>query len=163
MDPIEIIEKHWNKSPPVDVFGIISEIDNVDYRFVTLPNEMAGFIQLTDKGLWIIGINIDHSKERQRFTAAHELGHYIYHRYVLGEGVSDSLSYRALAYKLPNKRITIAHERQASSVAANILMPHQLLMDVTPLDDISKLAQQFEVSVAALRIRLGFNTKPEAD
>jgi Zn-dependent peptidase ImmA (M78 family) len=79
----------------------------------------------------------------------------------LGDGVSDSLNYRPLAYKLPNKLIKIAHERQANSFAANVLMPHHLLTDMTPLDDISKLASQFEVSEAALRIRLGLNFLPE--
>jgi Zn-dependent peptidase ImmA (M78 family) len=161
MNPMEIIEKYWNKGPPIDIWGILSEIDNLDFRFVTLPKEMAGFIQLAGKGLWTIGINIDHSKERRRFTAAHELGHYYFHRGYLGDGVSDSLDYRPLAYKLPNKRITIAHERQATSFAANVLMPHHLLTDVTPLDDIPKLASQLEVSEAALRIRLGLNVLPE--
>jgi hypothetical protein len=42
-------------------------------------------------------------------------------------------------------------------------MPHHLLTDMTPLDDISKLASQLEVSEAALRIRLGLNVLSEVD
>ena len=156
MDPMKIIENHWKKIP-VPIFDIIQEI-GLKFDFRPLDENISGWIERKSGGVYEIVVNNNHSENRRRFTAAHELAHYIYHRYLLGEGVSDSKAYRSLETKLHNRQITIAHERQANSFAANILMPSHALANINETENIALLAQKFIVSEQAMRIRLGRQT-----
>ena len=157
MDPMEIIEKNWTETP-VPIYDIIQEI-GLKLVLVSLDDNISGWIERKNGHKYEIVVNSSHSETRRRFTAAHELAHYIYHRDLLGDGVSDSKAYRSLESKLNNKRITIAHERQANSVAANILMPSHALANISETENIALLAQKFIVSEQAMRIRLGRQTK----
>ncbi|MEA3009921.1 MAG: hypothetical protein QOJ91_1613 [Sphingomonadales bacterium] len=151
-DPMKVIERHWNSSP-VPIEAIIQEIGLKLDREV-LDENISGFIERQADGGYRIVVNAFHSDTRQRFTAAHELGHYIYHREFLGEGVGDNRAYRAEGPARPNPNIRPLHERQANSFAANVLMPRHRLTDVGA-QATAALAQQFKVSPEAMRIRLG--------
>jgi Zn-dependent peptidase ImmA (M78 family) len=151
-DPMKVIEQHWNSSP-VPIEAIISDIGLRLDREV-LDDNVSGFIERKADGSYRIVVNAFHSETRQRFTAAHELGHYIYHRDLLGDGVGDNRAYRAEGTTRPNPNIRPLHERQANSFAANVLMPRHRLTDVAG-QTTAALAQQFKVSQEAMRIRLG--------
>src|ERR1700755_157089 len=123
-DSLSIIKNHWNDGPgPVDT--IASEIGTPVLR-ANLPPNISGLITTDGDGYKIV-VNGRHSIERQRFTIAHEIGHYIYHRDLLGKGTGDTLAYRAEGTEIPNKHITATHERQANIFAANLLMPNHLI------------------------------------
>lgn len=151
--PLKVVQRHWH-STPVPIYKIIEDI-GLDLQFRPLADEISGWIERRPNGAYAIVVNAFHSTPRQRFTAAHELGHYIYHRDLLGEGVGDSRAYRAAATPLPNPMIRPIHERQANSFAANVLMPKHALASISPNADVAELARQFGVSEAAMRIRLG--------
>jgi Zn-dependent peptidase ImmA (M78 family) len=151
--PMKAIQDHWYKTP-VPIESIIRDI-GLDLQYKDLDNDISGWIERKDDGEYFIVVNKKHPVTRQRFTAAHELGHFIYHCDLLGQGVSDNRAYRATSLLLLNPQITIAHERQANSFAANILMPKHALISVQPDANIDDLARQFNVSVEAMRIRLG--------
>lgn len=150
-DPMKVIETHWN-STPVPIDAIIRDI-GLPLSYEAMADNISGYIERTD-GTYRIVVNANHAPTRQRFTAAHELGHYIYHRDLLGEGVGDNRAYRTEGTNRPNANIRPIHERQANSFAANVLMPRHRLTDVAG-ESTAALAARFNVSQQAMAIRLG--------
>lgn len=151
LDPLKVIERHWGGTPvPIEL--IIREI-GLPLDFEPMEDSISGYIECRD-GIYRIAVNANHPKTRQRFTAAHELGHYIYHRDLLGAGVGDNRAYRKDGTNHPNANIHPIHERQANSFAANVLMPRHRLIDVAG-QSTAELAMRFGVSQEAMRIRLG--------
>jgi Zn-dependent peptidase ImmA (M78 family) len=151
--PMNVIQRHWH-TIPVPVYRIIEEV-GIDLQFKTLDDDISGWIEREPNGNYAIVVNTSHATSRQRFTAAHELGHYIYHRDLLGDGVGDNRAYRAAGSSKPNPMIRLTHERQANSFAANLLMPKHALAARPTNVDIGDLAREFGVSEAAMKIRLG--------
>lgn len=155
VDPLKLAERYWGDIP-VPVFQILKELGlGPDLQW--LDDNVSGWIERRPDGTYGVTINALHAPVRQRFTAAHELGHYIYHRDLLGAGVGDTRAYRAEGTRLPNAAIRPIHERQANSFAANLLMPQHSIsalkaQGVTRVED---LAARLDVSKDAMRIRLG--------
>ncbi|MEO9601183.1 ImmA/IrrE family metallo-endopeptidase [Parasphingorhabdus sp.] len=150
-DHMQVIKRHWDKTP-VPINEIICDI-GLPIEYKPLPDDISGYIE-RENGDYRIVVNANHAQTRQRFTAAHELGHYIYHRDLLGEGVGDNRAYRTEGTDRPNMNIRPIHERQANSFAANVLMPKHRLVDVAGETTLG-LANRFGVSQEAMRIRLG--------
>jgi Zn-dependent peptidase ImmA (M78 family) len=103
-----------------------------------------------------IKINKYDLPERQRFTVAHEIAHYLLHRNDIGSGVVDNILYRSV--------LTSKKETEANALAAEIVMPsgavrHELnKLGGKPNDEIAEvLAQIFKVSTPAMKIRLGLS------
>ena len=153
-DALSIIRKSWSKAP-VPIYAIIHEL-GLGPVYRSLPQNISGAIERTNSERYQIVINSDQSLTRQRFTAAHELGHYIYHRDLLGLGVGDTLAFRAYDTPLPNPNITPTHERQANNFAANVLMPAHLIdaLKARGITTPKEIADHLLVSEEAMRIRL---------
>lgn len=152
----------FTSSYPVDVIGAATAI-GVRVLIDELPSGISGKIQKDSHGKYYIVANRDEPETRQRFIIGHELGHYMYHRSLIGDGVSDSPAYRApdesIYETTPLERV---HERQANQFAANLLMPVSLIRKAeqdNPKITIENLAQLFGVSEDAMRIRKGMPTK----
>lgn len=125
----------------------------VKVKAATLAPGISGEIRPEDNG-FIIRVNRHDPPRRQRFTVAHELAHFILHRDDIGDGIRDDVLYRS---NLSDRR-----EAQANRLAADILMPKSLLDDAKEaaeekdVGDIALyLADEFAVSEAAMRIKLG--------
>ena len=112
-DILAVVRKYWDTAP-VDVFAILREL-GLGPAQRALPANISGMIERRDGDGFLVVLNNTQSMTRQRFTAAHELGHYIYHRDLLGKGVGDTLAYRAEGTELPNEHIRVTHERQANN------------------------------------------------
>lgn len=155
IDPMQVVDA-YSAEIPVPVFRILEDLE-LGPEFRELDEGVSGWIEKKSEGIYLIVINKLHAITRQRFTAAHELGHYIYHRDLLGRGVGDTRAYRTEGTPFPNEFIRPINERQANSFAANLLMPARairLLQDrgvTTP----EALAARLQVSVQAMRLRLG--------
>lgn len=155
LDPLKLAERYWGDIP-VPIFQILGEL-GLGPDFHSLDDQISGWIERGAGGKYRVTVNVLHAPVRRRFTAAHELGHYIYHRDLLGAGVGDTRAYRAAGTRLPNAAIRPIHERQANSFAANLLMPHHSinLLRSQGVTEVAELADRFEVSKDAMRIRLG--------
>ncbi|MFN3228596.1 MAG: ImmA/IrrE family metallo-endopeptidase [Asticcacaulis sp.] len=155
IDPLKIVELHIN-AIPFPIFQILEKLD-LGPSFQTMNDDISGWIERVDQDRYRIAINKNHAHVRQRFTAAHELGHYIYHRDLLGRGVGDTRAYRADRTPFENAAIRPVHERQANSFAANILMPQKSIsaLRTQGISEPRELAAKLEVSEQAMRIRLG--------
>ncbi|GHU12133.1 hypothetical protein AGMMS50225_19330 [Betaproteobacteria bacterium] len=105
-----------------------------------------------DHEVWAIAYNGMVTPERQRFTIAHELGHFILHR---GERQRFDCDKESVHTGIEGLRQI---EREADDFASNLLMPGDLLRDWTSnqhvdLHVLSAIAQRFRVSFEALCIR----------
>jgi Zn-dependent peptidase ImmA (M78 family) len=124
-----------------------------------LEEDVSGFL-LIRNGRGIIGVNKHHHLNRQRFTIAHECGHYLLHRGDEGQVFIDD----APVYFRDSTSSdgTLANERQANAFAAELLMPEAEVRErvqarkTDAFDDLAlrRLATYFGVSVQALTIRL---------
>lgn len=156
----DVIKRHWTNAP-VDVFSIIVDA-GLQFKIQQMAPELSGFIMPYDD-TYLIGVNEKHPHSRQRFTAAHELGHYIYHRDLIGSGVDDTRLYRSLpGGKFYNSNVLPKHETQANYFAANLLMPNHLIraLQEEGKTNSKELAYALQVSDQAMRIKLGLPTEP---
>jgi Zn-dependent peptidase ImmA (M78 family) len=142
----------------VKSLGIRIKLDEVD-------DDLSGFLVREKKGAKrsIIGANKSHHPHRQRFTIAHELGHFLLHE---GETVHLDDYRQAFTISLRNSQSAKGDnndEREANLFAAELLMPYRFLthdlkdVNLDLLDDselLEKLARKYKVSVQALTFRL---------
>lgn len=86
---------------------------------------------------------------RDRFTIAHELGHYVLH-YMWQQTHGEKPPKRMMALRKGSDRV----EWEANWFAAGFLMPeHHFREAYARLHDVAKVAAEFEVSQAAAEIR----------
>lgn len=143
--------------PPVDVEGAIRAL-GIAFVVEKMPPNHSGRIEF-DGLFYTIYVNATDGPQRRRFTAAHELSHYLLHRDLLDD-VGGLNRHVDVLYGQrndnPSQPFSPQHEVQANRYAAEILMPARLVRsrydDRT--DNVRDLAQEFDVSQAAMKIRL---------
>ncbi len=115
-------------------------------------DDFSGILIRKD-GKALIGVNSNESHVRQRFTVAHELGHFILHPQK--EAFVDYRDNQKDIMRTPR-------EKQANAFAAALLMPRtRLIKDVKTKfktgiyeEDLAELADEYEVSIEAMKYRL---------
>ena len=113
-------------SVPVDVEAL-PERFGIQYKKAFLPKNISGMLERVGES-FLITVSASDPHTRQRFTLAHELGHYLLHRKLIGEGVDDDRAYRSTeGGKYHNTLIGPREETQANRFAANLLMPRLLI------------------------------------
>lgn len=151
----EAIVRAHTDSIPVRVGKLAKELE-LEVVLAGLSPNISGLIEpsTTAKAGFVIKINKYESDERQRFTIAHEIAHYLLHRDHIKNGVIDNVMYRS---SLSSKK-----EIEANRLAADILMPNSMVLkEISELggkrDEVAAiaLARKFRVSTAAMKIRLG--------
>lgn len=148
---------YFKLTAPVDVEGLALALQ-LRVERQNLADEICGMIKKKDNK-YIIVVNQNHAITRQRFTIAHEIGHFIYHRAKIGDGLVDNALYRQTTYNgIVNNEINAKDEQQANNFAANLLMPSYLIEQIKKENgdvcDPVKLAEKLNVSVQAIKIRL---------
>ena len=151
LEGMEIIRKH-QKVAPVQVVPIADALGLTVYRATDWSDETSGMIVLDpqrggDCG-YAIYVNAKHSEVRRRFTIAHEVAHFVLHRDLIGDGITEDALYRS--------GFSDSVEREANGLAAEILMPRHLVRAWVSkgLRDPSELANMFDVSKQAMEFRL---------
>ena len=140
---LEIIDKHQQKTP-VKITDIANDLDIKVYK--STMSGISGAILKEDKK-YVIYVNSEDNRNRQRFTIAHEIAHYILHKDKIGNNLTDNAMYRS--------RLSNVLEKQANRLASEILMPVKFVMLYINEDkNISQMASLFEVSEEAVKIRL---------
>lgn len=154
-DQKSLINKHQAQCP-VKLGEIANEL-GIQVKLATLPANISGEIKEIN-GAVTIRINQHDVKARQRYTLAHEIAHFLLHRHLLGEGITDDVLYRSAQ----SNEI----EAEANRLAADIVMP------MCKIDEFYKqyykgkkdsilyetIATELGVSTIALKYRLGVNT-----
>lgn len=147
---------------PVAVEAIAKAM-GIRVQYEPAEEDLSGFL-LRDLSYHktLIGVNQRHSPNRQRFTIAHELGHFLLHE-------QEKLYVdRRFQIKLRDGNSSKGEnddEKEANLFAAELLMPMQFLQqdlaEVEALDlesdaMISELAKNYEVSAQAMAFRLSY-------
>lgn len=126
-----------------------------------LSDDISGMLVIED-GRGSVGYNANHALVRQRFTIAHELGHFVLHR-GSHDVFIDKKKHTAMFRR---DHVSAAGvdplEIEANQFAATLLMPKNLVLreisdldfDLADEDTLSLLAHRFEVSTQAMSIRL---------
>lgn len=156
----ELLQKLKISSAPVPIERIIKKC-NITLHFAPFEEDLSGMAYIND-GLSIIGINALHHPNRQRFSAAHELGHHLLHESLLREEVHVDRGIRVMLRDGTSSQGTDENERAANAFAAELLMPRDLLVqamdegeiDIEDEGQVEVLAKKFRVSTAAMRFRL---------
>lgn len=147
-----IVERHLQEKP-VRLGKLATEL-GIKVKVSALGQGQSGLIECTD-GNYTIKINRHETRERQRYTLAHEIAHFLLHRDVINANgsIRDNVLYRSGQ----PERI----EYEANRLAADLIMPidrvqSDLARIGVPVSDtvIERLAQEWQVSKAAMEIRL---------
>lgn len=142
-----IIDAH-QESAPVPVVSLAKALGLSVYTLDTFPDDLSGMIKKEEDESYGIYVNSKHHPNRRRFTIAHEVGHFILHKKYIGDGIVDDALYRS--------GLGSIMETEANTFAAELLMPfHLLSRESSPDKSIKDMAAIFEVSEAAMGIRLG--------
>ena len=148
----EIILRYQSEAP-VKVGGIARDLGLL-VVVSDLPLAVSGMLVKDNKreGQWTVRVNRHEHRNRQRYTIAHEIAHFVLHKDAIGEQVVDDTFYRS---GLSERR-----EFEANALAAEILMPWPLIRDLMDggQKTADELANSLEVSIAAMNIRLGLPT-----
>lgn len=159
----QLLARHLVHSAPVPVEDI-AKANGVDVTREPAEDDLSGFIfrdRTTNTA--VIGVNSTHHPNRQNFTLAHELGHFLLH-----EGGDDVHVDRRFQVKFRSETSSQGDdvdEKEANLFAAELLMPADFLeeemeeIDVVDLDDetvVAKLARRYGVSTQAMTFRLAY-------
>lgn len=146
--------------PPVPVERLARHA-GAEVRYEPLDGELSGMLfQEGDRA--IVGVNALHSKSRQRFTIAHELGHLQLHD---RSGIHIDHKFRVRLRGERSSQAVDPEEIEANRFAAELLMPaamidadlDKLVDDTVDYDDedlVRQLAERYEVSTQAMAFRL---------
>jgi Zn-dependent peptidase ImmA (M78 family) len=156
----DLLELYAITSAPVPVERIIKKRD-IALQYAPFEEDLSGMAYIND-GVAIIGINALHHPNRQRFSAAHELGHHLLHADLLKDAVHVDRGIRVMLRDEVSSQGVDENEVMANTFAAELLMPRMLLakaMDEGEIDieddtQIEAIAKKFRVSAAAMRFRL---------
>ncbi|MDN3711043.1 ImmA/IrrE family metallo-endopeptidase [Paracoccus cavernae] len=153
IDEMAIVKK-YAAHLPVEVNALIREL-GLTYFEAPMPSENSGRIH-KDGSDFTITVNASEGPQRRRFTAAHELGHYLLHRDLLPDGAHLDRLFNAQGYEEANDGIRPHHEVQANQFAANLLMPATFLRTHydPAADNYKELARNCAVSSRAMQVRL---------
>lgn len=149
----EILGRHVSEHPVK--LGALAQDLGVSVKVSTMDIGISGEIRREGRE-YVVRVNRNESRERQRFTVAHEIAHYILHRSVIDDspdGIRDNVLYRS------GKPEAIEYE--ANRLAAEIVMPSALVKQWVSQhpgglseDIVERLATEFEVSKAAMEVQL---------
>lgn len=144
--------RKYQQQAPVDVVALAGTLGLRVWQD-SMPDNISGKI-IRDSAHggasgYSVVVNENDAFVRQRFTVAHEIGHFLLHRHLIGDGLTDDAMYRS--------GLSTLQEVQANKMAAEILMPFTLIEESVKrgFRSLGDLATLFEVSKQAMAIRTG--------
>ncbi|OGX18104.1 MAG: hypothetical protein A3K83_00205 [Omnitrophica WOR_2 bacterium RBG_13_44_8b] len=135
-------------APPIDEKAIAKSqgLDIICYPF---PEEISAVL-IKDKELLAIGVNQNHHPNRQRFSIAHELGHFL-----LNHDDSLFIELSDLDFIQRDEDLNKTFEQEANRFASELLMPIDMIKkDFKKQNDVKNLTKTYKVSEQAMLIRL---------
>ena len=120
----KVLQENLVTSPPVNIFAIVRNYGlEVTYADFGGHSDVAGFIDLEAHHIVVNSLD---PPSRQKFTVAHELGHWVMHKQMLQDNPEQGILLRLpLGMPDPDPR-----EKEANSFAANILVPDEFVLPV---------------------------------
>ncbi len=156
-----LLESLKVRSAPVDVNGIAAAV-GLKIIYENFTDDISGLL-ITRDSKGVIGVHSKHALVRQRFTIAHEIGHFVLrHHSESGDHVHVDEGWKTTARNERSAKGIDPHEIEANRFAAALLMPEDLLRTKVnefrhkslSEGDVFALAQCFKVSEQAMTLRL---------
>lgn len=161
----KILDDLGIRSAPVHVENIARRL-GLEVERAALGDDVSGLLVVQD-GRGVIGVNSSQATTRQRFTIAHEIGHFVLHRGRMPVFIDKQFlkPYFAVYRDSTSSTGEDRMERDANSFAAALLMPKTLVLQAINdvhghLDDleddeaVNELAKRFQVSRQSMSFRL---------
>lgn len=150
-----LLEEHrLDQVVPVPVFDLIRAV-SAQVVYERMGADVSG-MTYRDGNRKVIGLNSAHHPRRQRFTAAHEVGHIVLHP---GRPVTIDSSIQVNFRDTTSSLATDAEEIEANAFAAALLMPaNTVVAEAKKLIDSGVRSRDKLVDLLAAR----FNVSPEA-
>ena len=138
-----ILTKHNLESAPVPIERVANLFSIKIVPYSKFTQQISGTI-IKDENFIAIGVNSNDAVVRQRFTIAHELGHFL-----LGHDIAQTLDDAKLDRPIDN-------EKEADKFAAELLIPIDFLKkDIeSGIKNLAELSRRYEVSEQAMSVRL---------
>lgn len=152
----EVIKENCIIEPPIDTFSLVNKY-GLNLSFIKLPEKfsnVAGFIDFKTSKVYA---NATDSSNRQAFTVAHELGHWLLHKDLY---TKEPDKYQILLRQPINGINLTPEEKEANCFAARLLVPKDMLIEKRtkyPFATISNLAKLFAVSYDVMSYRIQSN------
>lgn len=156
----ELIKKCEHSFELSDNIDVIKIAESLGLRVMSVDfknDGSANIVYNNDSEQFIIYVNSKQKKERQRFSIAHEIAHYLLHKNEIKEkGKVDRIGYDSLSNE---------QEREADKLAAQILIPENTIKkklselrhqenEIIKSNTVIELASYFKVSIAVIAIKL---------
>lgn len=157
----ELLQQNNIVAPPVNVEQIVNTVGIIVRKKQNKDSDISGFL-FRDNKKTVIGVNSSNSLPRQRFTVAHELGHYLLHSQG-DDGLYVDRGFEVMFRDDHSSDGINTEEREANLFAAELLMPELFLREdlaaisgLDLVDDvfIKQLARKYKVSFQAMLFRL---------
>lgn len=153
---MQIVARHLN-SAPVNLRAIFDDL-GIEFSERPIRSGESAWIERIGERFSVV-VNSTETAARRRFSAAHELAHYLLHRDLMRIDGDRMNRHTDKLYgdpvDNPTSPFTRQHEIQANRLAAQIVMPAPLVRaKLAEQQDIGVLAAEFGVSKAAMEIRI---------
>jgi IrrE N-terminal-like domain len=152
---VQQIRRRFTHRAPVDISGLAAALGVNVWQGTLGTNAGEIFRDLKSGGFsgYSIRVNASDPPVRKRFTAAHELAHFLRHRNRFTNRLIDDRMYRS--------GLGSGVEAEANRLAADLLMPRRLLRQfrLAGITSPKELAKMFNVSVEAIKLRIGIKPK----
>lgn len=134
------------KADPLDIEWVVKDVFGLKILKRDLGENASGFLNILDDQ-WCIFVNKFENERRQRFTIAHELGHFLLHK------DRQNVPVDIIFFRDEN---TSTIEQEANKFASEFLMPDYKVYEYIKegYNTISLLAEKFYLSTPAVRYRL---------
>lgn len=142
----ELVKDYSAPSIPVTEVAENSGVNVVFVDMGKFAEQVAGFVDFENRRIYVNKADVP---QRQRFTVAHELGHWILHR----EAFMANPDLYPVLPRFQSVDASNAFEQEANAFAAELLVPDHLLKQVRHAPP-AALASIFNVSRTMMEIRL---------
>jgi Zn-dependent peptidase ImmA (M78 family) len=156
---LKILEETGSLSAPVPIERVVKRL-GLTLQPAELGEDVSGILVVQGE-TGTIGFNAHQAPVRQRFSIAHEVGHFVLHHKLSNIFIDKKYTTVFLRDK-SSETGEYRREVQANQFAASLLMPKSLLVDaiqkskvdIADEHGLKQLADHFEVSTQALSLRL---------
>jgi len=150
---LEFLKDFGLDKAPIDLPRIYRLI-GPKLRFEPMDNEISGKLE-KQNDMWCAIINSLHSENRQNFTMAHELGHYLLHVKTEREDPFIDRAFFRHDSGIGSPTNYQVEEVEANQFAADLLMPKDQFRNfvIHKSNKVADIADNFKVSPQAVKIR----------
>ncbi len=143
-----ILQRMGVQQPPVDVHDVATREGLTIRILTTWPTTVSGLLLRNQR---LVGLNGNHSRRRQRFSLAHELGHWFMHREWLFNQDDITIDNPPESDATENR----SEENEADEFAGELLAPRAFIKAaMKKTKSPNALAEIFDISSEAMWVRL---------